>query len=69
MAVTQLLATHQERLDANQIEIVCANAIQYLGNVSRQFDIIFLDPPFSKFNLEEILQQVIYSRIFLFLTL
>ena len=58
VAVTQLLSTHQERLDANQIEIVCANAIQYLGNTSRQFDIIFLDPPFSKFNLEEILQQV-----------
>ena len=56
--VTRLLTQQVEKLQAKQIEIVCDDAMHYLNNIEQEFDIIFLDPPFSKFNPLEILALI-----------
>lgn len=59
--VIELLMQQVNRLDAQEIDLVCTSGIQYLSDADRKFDIIFLDPPFSKFSLEEILAQLAES--------
>jgi 16S rRNA (guanine966-N2)-methyltransferase len=59
--VISLLSQQVEKLNAKEISLYCEDAITYVKNVSSQFDIIFLDPPFCKFVLDELLQQVCNS--------
>ncbi len=59
--VVSLLSQQVERLDAKEISLACADALSYIQHCSTQFDIIFVDPPFSKYNPDEILQQLIDS--------
>ncbi|MDW3096047.1 MAG: 16S rRNA (guanine(966)-N(2))-methyltransferase RsmD [Gammaproteobacteria bacterium] len=60
--IVSLLSQQVEKLDAQEISLTCANALAYLQNCSAQFDIIFLDPPFAKYNPEELLQMIIGSE-------
>jgi 16S rRNA (guanine966-N2)-methyltransferase len=36
------------------IKVVHSSAIHYLENTDRMFDLVFLDPPFNGFDVEEI---------------
>jgi len=46
------LREHQQRLAATQIQIVQADARQFLNGTPRPFDIVLLDPPFGQGLLE-----------------
>lgn len=41
------LRDHQQRLEAQQIRIVQADALRFLSGAPRQFDLVLLDPPFG----------------------
>jgi 16S rRNA (guanine966-N2)-methyltransferase len=41
------LETNRVALDAHQVELVRGDALEFLGGDRRQYDVIFLDPPFS----------------------
>ena len=43
----QALRAARERLQARSIEIVAAQASQWLAQTAERFDLIFLDPPFA----------------------
>ena len=55
-AVIQLLGKQIARLNSKQIHLVNSDGLKFLADISRQFDIVFLDPPFTKFKIENILQ-------------
>ncbi|UJP06286.1 MAG: 16S rRNA (guanine(966)-N(2))-methyltransferase RsmD [Nitrosomonas sp.] len=44
--VFRALQENREKLQAVQVELVMANAADFIRSDTRQFDIIFLDPPF-----------------------
>lgn len=46
-AAHALLKATQEKLNANQIELVRGDVLSLLPNRDEQFDIIFIDPPFA----------------------
>ena len=50
--VTQI-AENISLLGAEEVEIHCADALQWLTGSSRRFDIVFLDPPFADDLLQE----------------
>lgn len=62
-AVTKLLATQIEKLESKQIDLMHEDGLTFLSKVENQFDIIFLDPPFSKFNLEDVLQSLANNKV------
>ena len=60
--VISSLSQQVEKLDAQEISLARVDGLSYIGNCSTQFDIIFLDPPFAKYNPDEILQTIIASE-------
>ncbi len=60
--VISLLSQQVEKLDAQQVSLACVDALSYIHNCSSQFDIIFLDPPFSKYDPDELLQKLVESQ-------
>jgi len=60
--IIEQLSQQVEKLNAQEISLARADALAYMRNCSAQFDIIFLDPPFSKYNLNELLQQLVESQ-------
>jgi 16S rRNA (guanine966-N2)-methyltransferase len=44
--VVAMLRAQVSRLAAEQMEVVAADALQWLGGAARPFDIVFIDPPF-----------------------
>ncbi len=57
-AVHKLLSEQLERLSAHEAELINNDGPSFVKNSTKQFDIVFLDPPFSKFNIEDLLQQL-----------
>ena len=57
-AVIELLKKQIELFDASKINLVCDDGIKYLSKTEQKFDIIYLDPPFSKFDLNQLLAQL-----------
>ncbi|RDH90337.1 MAG: 16S rRNA (guanine(966)-N(2))-methyltransferase RsmD [endosymbiont of Seepiophila jonesi] len=49
VTVTRQLEANRSLLQLDQLEIVCANALEWLAEQrsSRPFDLVFLDPPFA----------------------
>jgi 16S rRNA (guanine966-N2)-methyltransferase len=47
-----------QRLNAPQADVHVADAVQWLTNASRPFDIVFLDPPFSSDLLPTLCEQL-----------
>ena len=45
--VAQSLRDNVRLLDAERVEVNCADALHFLREDSRMFDVIFLDPPFA----------------------
>ncbi len=57
--VVKNLRLQADKLAATGAEIVCADAMRWVQSCSRQFDIIFLDPPFSQNQLGLIISQLL----------
>ena len=47
-AVVRLLREHCATLRASGVEVLQADALQYLGGPAEPYDIVFLDPPFHQ---------------------
>jgi 16S rRNA (guanine966-N2)-methyltransferase len=47
-AVVRLLREHGATLRASGVEVLQADALQYLGGPAEPYDIVFLDPPFRQ---------------------
>ncbi len=47
-SLVQILTDNNQRLNAETTEIICCDALEWLGQSDRTFDIIFLDPPFHQ---------------------
>lgn len=60
LAVVKALQVQAIKLVADGTEIVCADALTWLGTNTKQFDIIFLDPPFSKKLLGNVISQLLH---------
>lgn len=58
-AVVKNLRTQAEKLAANGAEIHCTDTMQWLSSCTRRFDIIFLDPPFSRNQWGQIIGQLL----------
>lgn len=54
-AVHRALSENARALDARQVQILRMDALQFLAQDSRKFDVIFLDPPFAQGWLEKVL--------------
>lgn len=58
--ITHQLQQQANKLNTDKIHAQCGDAINFLTNTQHVYDIIFLDPPFSKinpFDLLDIIQQ------------
>ena len=62
--VIRLLKQQVEKLNADGIQVICDDAYNYLQHCEGAFDIIFLDPPFTKLHPFELL-QIIQSKCLL----
>ncbi len=57
--VVQLLSQQLSKLQAeDEIQVFCDNGLHYLQQLEQAFDIIFLDPPFSKLHPLDLLSQI-----------
>jgi 16S rRNA (guanine966-N2)-methyltransferase len=56
--VAALLRSQAGRLAAERVEVVTADALQWLSTPPRRFDIVFLDPPFQGTSLAECLHRL-----------
>ena len=52
------LAANRERLDASSVELVCADALEWLDRATERFDVVFLDPPFRQNALPQAMQRL-----------
>jgi 16S rRNA (guanine966-N2)-methyltransferase len=53
-----MLRAQVSRLAAGQVEVVAADALQWLAGASRPFDIVFLDPPFHSALLQDCVDRL-----------
>lgn len=53
--ISKTLQENKEKLNATQIELIKMNALEFIVADLRQFDIIFLDPPYRQNLLPELL--------------
>jgi len=52
------LEENRGRLGASNVELAAADALKYLAQCQRKFDVIFLDPPFQRNVLDQILPLI-----------
>jgi 16S rRNA (guanine966-N2)-methyltransferase len=57
-AAQQQLSANIKTLAAQQIELVCSDALQFLARHQHRFDVIFVDPPFASNLLSQVLPQL-----------
>lgn len=50
-ALAALLDQHRESLSATEVKVVLEDAFRWLEAAGEAFDVIFLDPPFGKYDL------------------
>ena len=58
-SVVKNLALQASKLQASGMEVICADASHWLKSSHKQYDIVFLDPPFSKNQLGQIIGQLL----------
>ncbi len=56
--VVTLLTQQLKKLQHDQADVICNDALKYLETTDQCFDIIFLDPPFSLFNVDDLLEKL-----------
>jgi 16S rRNA (guanine966-N2)-methyltransferase len=54
----QQLITNKNTLKSEKIEIIHANALDYLQQSGQPYDLVFIDPPFRKGLLEDTIKQL-----------
>lgn len=54
----QALLQNQKTLHADAADILQMDAMQYIANPSKRFDLVFCDPPFNQGWIEKILSQL-----------
>lgn len=59
---SEVLNQEVSRLKISQISVVKSDVITYLQSCDRVFDVVFIDPPFSKLSLVEGLVDVLIGR-------
>lgn len=52
------LKSTRDRIGATRVELVLADAFQYLKTLREQFDVVFLDPPFRQNALPALLKDL-----------
>lgn len=57
-AALSTLRENRDRLAADAVEIVAAEAHDYLAQQNERFDVVFLDPPFRQNPFENLLQNL-----------
>ncbi|MGH8750267.1 MAG: 16S rRNA (guanine(966)-N(2))-methyltransferase RsmD [Burkholderiales bacterium] len=57
-AAQRALAANAHNLQAQNLELVCADALQFLKSDGRAYDLVFLDPPFGADYLPRLLAQL-----------
>ena len=53
--IAHSLRDNAQRLGANNFSVINTNALQYLRDAARPFDVVFLDPPFNQGLLAQVL--------------
>ncbi len=53
--IYKALRENKEKLNATQIELVKTNALEFINTDTRQFDLIFLDPPYRSELLSDLM--------------
>lgn len=61
--IAATLNEQKQQFKAHTIEIKNQSALDYLQNVSRQFDVIFLDPPFDSDLLDKAVPLIIDQQL------
>ena len=61
--VTKLLSQQLTKLQSSDGEIICMDGVGFIDACNNPFDIVYLDPPFSLFNLENILEKLSASNV------
>ncbi len=56
--VVETLRRHLVALEANEVEVVQADALEWLDACKETFDIIFLDPPFAQFDPADLCARI-----------
>ena len=56
--ITNHLSLQKNELNANNVYIFNSNAFNFLENLKENFNVIFLDPPFSKKIINEIIRKI-----------
>ena len=57
--VVRALELQAEKLGAQGLDIICADSMEWLKNCRKKYDIVFLDPPFSKMLLGKLVDQLL----------
>ena len=57
-AAVLALRANAERLAANTIEVVLADAARFVASAQERFDVVFLDPPFRQNALADVLGRL-----------
>ena len=58
MDITNHLSLQKNELNANNVYIFNSSAFNFLENLKENFNVIFLDPPFSKKIINEIIRKI-----------
>lgn len=61
--VVNMLRQQADKLKSQQLDMVCADGLQFICNAQSCFDIIFLDPPFSKYQPGAVLERVLDAKL------
>ena len=61
--VIAVLQKNIEMLRGDQLEVVCADGLAYLAMDHRQFDLVFLDPPYSKVSVSKLLDALTIENV------
>ena len=57
------IRSHAAALESEQCVLVRSDAISYLRRCKRNFDVIFLDPPFAVHPWQQLLQEIVAGRL------
>lgn len=61
--IIKLLAEQVQRLQAENITTLCSDGLQFSQQADKQYDCIFIDPPFARYNLVNILDKISNSHM------
>ncbi len=57
-SIINVLREQTSLLQTDAIDVILSDGIAYLSSVEQNFDIIYLDPPFRQYDLEQVLRSL-----------